>query len=83
MGGTRRGIVNTPAALLYVCGQGNTSGCHGELESHRDEARDLGQLLYDYQDPAAVPVVAVHLGVTFLLDQQGGKHYLDPTEGQA
>lgn len=56
MGGSRRPELNTPANLLVVCGSG-TTGCHGRIESHREQAYDEGLLLHDGQDPAAVPVL--------------------------
>lgn len=56
MGGSKRAAIHSPANLLQVCGQGNTSGCHGWIEKHRTEAYELGLLVHDGQDPAAVAV---------------------------
>lgn len=56
MGGSRRPELNTPANLLVVCGSG-TTGCHGRIESRREQAYTEGLLLHDGQDPATVPVL--------------------------
>lgn len=56
MGGSRRPELNTPANLLVVCGSG-TTGCHGRIESLREQAHTEGLLLHDGQDPATVPVL--------------------------
>jgi hypothetical protein len=70
MGGTRRAI-HTPAWLLAVCGQGNTSGCHGRIEGDRVEAERNGWALpWSVEDPTTVPVVLAIGRV--LLDDQGG-----------
>lgn len=60
MGGTSRTDTNSPANLLLVCGTG-TTGCHGWIESHRDESFRFGYLLRQYEDPAQV-VVELHHG---------------------
>lgn len=44
MGGSRSAWVNEAANLLLLCGTGVT-GCHGWVESHRADARDLGWLI--------------------------------------
>lgn len=56
MGGTRRSETNTPSNLLVVCGSG-TTGCHGHIESHREQSYAAGLLLHDGQAPADVPVL--------------------------
>ena len=56
MGGSKRPEVNSPAALLSLCGSG-TTGCHGYVESHRAEALTNGWLVSRYSDPAAVAVL--------------------------
>lgn len=55
MGGTRRPDANSPANLLLLCGTG-TTGCHLQVETHRDEAIALGLLVHQADDPAGVPV---------------------------
>lgn len=55
MGGNKSAATSSPSNALLLCGSG-TTGCHGWVESNRSEARDLGLLLRQHQDPAAVPV---------------------------
>lgn len=55
MGGTKRAGVNSPAALLIVCGSG-TTGCHGRIESFRAAAYERGLILRAHEDPLVVPV---------------------------
>lgn len=66
MGGTSRAI-ESPAWLLHVCGQGNTSGCHRRIENNREEARAAGWLLLPQQDAAVTPV-RLACGWVVLLD---------------
>jgi len=70
MGGTRRAI-HSPSWLLAVCGQGNTSGCHGRIESDRPTAEANGWALpWSVEDASTVPV-RLALGLV-LLDDDGG-----------
>lgn len=57
MGGSKRAEIHAAEGLLQVCGQGNTSGCHGWIESNRTAAKERGWLVDRGQDPADVPVV--------------------------
>ncbi len=68
MGGTSRAI-ESPGWLLHVCGQGNTSGCHGRIESSREAAREAGWLLTDRQTPQDTPA-RLWFGFV-LLDDEG------------
>jgi hypothetical protein len=43
-----------PEKYLHICGSG-TTGCHGWIESNRDDARRRGWLVPRPTDPAAVP----------------------------
>ena len=43
-GGTKRGWVNMAGNGVLLHGSG-TTGCHNEVESHRDKARDNGFLI--------------------------------------
>jgi hypothetical protein len=70
MGGTSDPSVNTPANLAVLCGSG-TTGCHGEIESHRTEAYAEGWLLYAGQDPAEIPV-RLRGGPMIFLTAEGG-----------
>ena len=64
MGGTKRR--DTAAGLIVLCGTG-TTGCHGWVESHRAEARDLGLLVPLTGVPELVPVKTIH-GLVLLTD---------------
>lgn len=66
MGGTRRAEVNRPSALVVTCGSG-TTGCHGWIESRREESYDCGLLLRAGETPAEIPV-ALRIGVVHLAD---------------
>ena len=73
MGGTKEAWVNQPANLVPLCGTGVT-GCHSWVESHRQDARDLGWLVprnavYKAEDVA----VTYWDGVLYLLDDFGGR----------
>ena len=74
MGGSRSLWVNQPANLVLACGTGVT-GCHGWIESNRQDGRDLGWLVprNAVYLPETVPVTYWD-GVTYLLDDMGGKH---------
>ena len=54
MGGSRH--ANTMANLIALCGDG-TTGCHGETESCRFEARQLGYAVLSWENPEQVPVL--------------------------
>ena len=69
MGGTKRADVHSVSNLIFLCGSG-TDGCHGWVESHREDAYDLGLLLRQYQTPPDVPVT-LRVG-RVLLDDEGG-----------
>lgn len=44
------------ANLVLLCGSG-TTGCHSDVEHDRNQARDDGWLVYETEDPAAVPIL--------------------------
>jgi hypothetical protein len=44
---------STPVNLIDLCGSG-TTGCHGHIEHHRDEAIERGWIVPTWADPAAV-----------------------------
>lgn len=54
MGGTRSAWINEPPNLLLLCGSG-TTGCHGWVESHRDDARRDGFLVAAWEAVETVP----------------------------
>lgn len=73
-GGSSLEWVNRAANLVLLCGSG-TTGCHGWVESHRDDARDAGFLvrLNGVEIAAHVPIIhAIHGRV--LLDDDGSVH---------
>lgn len=55
MGGSRDPLSASPANLVTLCGSG-TTGCHGWVESHRDQAVTEGWIVLRGTDPATVPV---------------------------
>lgn len=69
MGGSKDPALNSPANILLLCGSG-TEGCHGWVESNREQSYDLGLLVHSYDDPLEIPVV-LPVGEVFL-DEEGG-----------
>lgn len=69
MGGSKNPALNQASNILLLCGSG-TTGCHGWVESNREEAYDLGLLVRMWQVPIETPVTLFH--GTFLLDDEGG-----------
>jgi hypothetical protein len=66
-GGDARPESHGPSNLLLLHGSG-TTGCHGEVETDREKAREVGLLVSRFQDPRVEPVEhAVH-GKVFLRD---------------
>lgn len=74
MGGSKRPSTNSPANLLTLCGTG-TTGCHGYIESHREQALEAGYLLTQQQHPDQ-EAVFTHRG-WMLLDDDGGFVVID------
>lgn len=70
MGGTTQADANAAYQLLLVCGTG-TTGCHGEIESNRQHALDLGWLVSQHADPATTPVWVGLLARHVLLTADG------------
>lgn len=61
MGSDKRPETDLVSNLLLVCGSGNVSGCHGDIESHRERGYELGLLVRrTVSDVAAVPVKLHH-----------------------
>lgn len=71
MGGSRRGGLNLPPAVLVVCGSG-TTGCHQVIESHRSAAYRAGWLLHSGAAPAVEPVLIESGARWVLLTADGG-----------
>mgnify|MGYP002652428084 CR=1 FL=1 len=55
MGGTSDPTVNLPSNGIVLCGSG-TTGCHGWVESHREEAHEYGWSIPWWVDATAYPV---------------------------
>jgi 5-methylcytosine-specific restriction protein A len=86
MGGSRDPRLNLPSNLILLDGSG-TTGCHGEVESHRADAETDGYLVPRTLHPTEVPVtVAVWpasgntpaVTVQYLLDDLGGRTAVSP-----
>lgn len=71
MGGSSRSSTRSAANGIVLCGSG-TTGCHGHVESHRDEARDHGWIVKQHEEPCDVPVT--RLGFKYRLDEDGSAH---------
>lgn len=74
MGGTSDPRSDDPRNLVTLCGTG-TTGCHGWVESNRNEARESGWLLRDYSgldDAMYTPD-----RVLVMLDEDGGIYRYD------
>ena len=67
--------------VIDVCGTDNSTGCHGWVHRHPEQARALGYLLKSYDpEPSTVPVYSVRRG-WILLDTDGQWHSCPPPEG--
>lgn len=70
MGGTKRADTNYPSNLMAICGTG-TSGCHGYVESHREEAYEKGWLVSQNEEPSSVALKSYLYGTVYF-DDEGG-----------
>lgn len=76
MGGSRQSHLNRAGNLLFLCGSG-TTGCHGWVESNRQEAVRLGYLVPRYAVPATTPLL--YRGREWVtLDDDGGMVAWEP-----
>ena len=80
-GGTKRPDTNLPSNLLWLCGSG-TTGCHGWVESHREEAYEHGWLVRQSASPREVPV-RIHDRGLVVLDDIGGMTQALPLDDAA
>ena len=71
----KRGRVWRPSNVLDLCGDG-TTGCHGWVEHHADEANELGLWLRYGEPPECTPFTGYNLGEygRWILDDSGGVH---------
>jgi hypothetical protein len=70
MGGTRSPDKNSLPRLLLLCGGRLAQGCHGWIESYREDALERGLLVPQGTSPAEVPVT-LWSGRRVLLDPLG------------
>lgn len=70
MGGTTDPAINSPANLIVLCGDG-VRGCHGWVESHREEASAAGWSIPQWEDPTTVPVT--YWDGKYHLDREGDR----------
>ena len=76
MGGANRRDANRMSNVVTLCGSGVT-GCHGWVESNREQARQGGWLVYSSADPQAIPMRDLS-GRLFFLTDAGGMEWCDP-----
>lgn len=73
MGGSKAPHVNRPANLVTLCGSGVT-GCHGWVESHREQATTDGWLVSRHGRVLPMYVALFDaVGNRFWLDDYGGR----------
>lgn len=72
MGGTSDPVTHALPNLVTLCGSGTTL-CHGWVESHREEARQLGFLVTRGVDPTTRPIL-LHGRVWAYLGADGSIH---------
>lgn len=70
MGGTTDPQINSPSNLILLCGDG-VRGCHGWVESNREEARESGWGIHSWDDPTDMPVQ--YLDGIYYLDHDGNR----------
>lgn len=86
MGGSKLDTTNLAANLVLLCGSA-TTGCHGYVESHREESIARGFTLWNSRDPKVQPDVVPMLVATAGLqrwerhDDSGGRDILLFDEG--
>jgi hypothetical protein len=75
MGGSKNKNLHKPANLIVLCGSG-VDGCHGWVESNREQARQDGYLLYRIDNASEIPFID-NRGVAWLIDDDGQKTRFD------
>ena len=76
-----RAEVHSPAKLIDLCGTG-TTGCHGWVHAHPEEAREHGWLLRSTDSPKRTPMLHALYGWV-LLDDQGHVEIIEANERKA
>lgn len=74
MGGTKCKWINDISNLILLCGSA-TTGCHGYVESHREESYLNGWLLRNGELPWEVPIL-FHRRHSLVLYKEYGRVYL-------
>lgn len=64
---------HSPANLVLLCGSGST-GCHGWVHQHPEQAHGLGLYLYAGETPQSTPVLDWR-GDQWTPDDQGDRKY--------
>lgn len=80
MGGTNRPETNYASNLMALCGTGIT-GCHGYLESNRNEAFDYGFIVPQFEMPNTVIVKTFTNGWVHLNDDGSYTPTMEPSKG--
>jgi hypothetical protein len=75
MGGSKNPMLHQMANLILLCGSG-VSGCHGWVESYRDQARNDGFLLQRVNSAEEIPFIDNEKNA-WLIDNEGGKKKFD------
>jgi len=75
MGGSKNANLHKSANLIVLCGSG-VDGCHGWVESNRDEARAKGYLLYRIDNASEIPFIDID-EIAWLIDDSGQKTRFD------
>jgi hypothetical protein len=70
MGGTKDPSINRPGNLILLCGDG-VRGCHGWVETHREEAHDNGWSLPWWQTSEDFPVT--YWDGTYYINNKGDR----------
>lgn len=79
MGGSNNLELHKSANLIALCGSG-TTGCHGWVESHRAEARELGYLIQKVESAELIPFKD-DAGIWWHIYNDGTKTRLDMNGG--
>lgn len=77
MGGSKNEELHKAANLIALCGSG-TSGCHGWVESNREEARTFGYLIVKVESAEQIPFKDLN-GDWWTIDNNGQKTQFDFT----
>lgn len=77
MGGSKNEELHKAANLIALCGSG-TTGCHGWVESNREQARTLGFLIQRVESAEEVPFKDLN-GDWWTIDNNGQKTQFDFT----